>query len=65
MFLPYCMCASAILAYSFPTLSEFHRLQNAAAENVGNQVTNMLLRRKNSNHNGTEPRPQGEFTDNT
>lgn len=63
LFLPYCVCAVAFLAYNFPTLSESHQLQIAVAENTGNQVTNMLLRWKNSNHNGTEPRPQTEFTD--
>lgn len=36
-------------------------LQIAVAEI---QVTNMLLRRKILNHNGTEPRPQAEFTEN-
>lgn len=56
-----CLCAAAFLAYSFPTLSDSRRLQIRVIDSAGNQVTSMLLRRKNSYHSGAGTQATGRI----
>lgn len=42
-------------------ISNPFRVSSTGAENGGNKVTNMLLRRKNSNHDGIETQATGRI----